>query len=184
MFTLLNHWFGILDDLANEESKYRSYLEQAWRQDTSGSVSLFAEGLIQSVFRSIVDDLPLNKVETVLWDAAKKEFPEDYVGKVTGMSQEDVRRRWSWFRQEFFNLAKERIGEQRAALAWRGIDDTFAASFSDHRPRPDRDQDASPYTLQFNQSIASLNARLRARITEATEARRALATPSLLSECR
>jgi hypothetical protein len=167
VFTLLDHCFGLLDDLGAEESAFRPYLEHAWRQDTTGSVSLLAPGLVRSVFRAIVNDLPLDEIQSNLWQGAKARFPDDYTGRIVAMSEEDVKERWDWLGDAFLREAEPRIGEQRASVARRAIDDTFAASFAEHKPWPSRDQDAAPYTFPFNKTITALNGRLRARICEA-----------------
>ena len=161
IFTLLDHCFGILDDLGADESDFRTYLERAWRQDTTGATYLHSPGLMKSVFRNIIDDLPLKALQSDLWAKAKDRFPEDYRGQPFTMYEEGTIERWSWFREAFVAAAGQRLGEQRAVVAWRAIDDTFAASFSDRKPRPSRDHDATPYTFPFNSTITALNCRLR-----------------------
>jgi hypothetical protein len=164
IFTLIDHCFGILEDLGAEESVFRVYLERAWQQDTTGAMFQFAPGLVRSVFKEINEALPLDEAQAVLWESAKGRFPDDYNGVPFVDHEAGTRDRWLWFREEFLSSASRRLDEQRAAVAWRAIDDTFAASFVDHKPRPGRDRDAAPYTFPFNATIARLNTHLRERI--------------------
>jgi hypothetical protein len=46
IFTLIDHCFGILEDLGAEESRFRAYLERAWQQDTTGAMFGCAPGLV------------------------------------------------------------------------------------------------------------------------------------------
>jgi hypothetical protein len=126
--------------------------------------------LVRSVFRDIAAKLPLEDLQSVLWAKATDRFPEDYKGQAFGLHEEGTKERWDWFREAFLAEASERLDEQSAAVAWRAIDNTFAASFSVHKPRPDRDVDAAPYTFAFNSTISALNLRLREMICASVQA--------------
>ncbi len=67
--------------------------------------------------------------------------------------------------RDFLKLALKSDAE-RAHLAWNAIDAVFVAAFSTEKPRPSRDQDATPYTLPFNVTLQALNLQLRHRIME------------------
>jgi hypothetical protein len=161
IFTLIDHCFDILDDLGEEKSRFRSYLEKAWQQDTTGMQIQFAPGILQATFRGISEELPTEKGYSRIWHAAKAKFPSDYRGESFSLGEIQVKERWDWLRDSFQSMARETLGEQRSVLAWRAIDDTFAASFSEHAPRPARDQDATPFTFPFNSTVGALNIRLR-----------------------
>jgi hypothetical protein len=87
--------------------------------------------------------------------------PDDYTGNVRDLKHTDASDRWRWFGETFVQEAKKSVDEQRAQLAWRAIDDAFAASFPDRKPMASRDLDAAPYTLPFNETIQAFNVRLR-----------------------
>lgn len=164
IFTVIAHCLKILEELGAGKSTYRPYLERAWQRDTTGARFLFVPGLVQSVFQKIVRDLQLEGLQQALWHKAKVRFPEDYDGKPIPPNEQGVKERWDWFRDAFIKEARQRLDEQRAALAWRAINDTFAASFPDHKPHSGRDQDDTPYTFPFNPTVCELNLRLRQKI--------------------
>jgi hypothetical protein len=97
---------------------------------------------------------------------ARARFPDDYTGNIKAIGPDGVTERWRWFGETFLEEAKKRIDEKRAGTAWRAIDDGFAASFPDRKPRARRDLDAAPYIIPFNKTIQAFNIRLRQRIAE------------------
>lgn len=168
IFTLIEHCLSILEDLGADDSSFRPYLEQAWGRDTTGQQFRFQPGLVQSVFQGILNDFPFDELYASLWDKAKDAFHDDYEGRRFAAPEEGTKERWEWLQETFLKEAGKRLDEQRAVLAWRAIDDTFALTVFDNRPRPSRDHDAAAYTFPFNQTIAELNARLREKICTLT----------------
>ena len=168
IFTLIEHCLSILEDLGADDSSFRPYLEQAWGRDPTGQTFRFQPGLVQSVFRRILNDFPFDELYAALWDKAKDAFHDDYEGRRFAAPEEGTKERWEWLQETFLKEAGKRLGEPRAVLAWRAIDDTFAMTVFDNRPRPSRDHDAAAYTFPFNQTIAELNVRLRKKICALT----------------
>ncbi len=99
VFTLLDHIFRIIEDLGKQQSVFRPVLEQAWSENTSGEKFAHEQGLQERIFKSIADQLSLVSLKKRMWGLAKEEFPADYAGTLTGMEDEDVRRRWDWIRE-------------------------------------------------------------------------------------
>jgi hypothetical protein len=166
IFMIIDHCFGLLEDLGKDQSLYRHYLERAWSRDTNGREFAFAPNILQDCFAKIAADLPIKEFRDLVWGMARDTFPDDYAGAPIG--QEDVTKRWRWFGETFLEEAKKRIDERRAGFAWRAIDDGFAASFPDRKPKASRDLDATPYIIPFNATIQAFNTRLLQRIAEST----------------
>jgi hypothetical protein len=80
LFTLLDHAFSILNDLGQNQSDFRPYLERAWQADTSGQVYPFVPGEVEDTFKSIANDLSLKKCKKQLVTLARARFPNDYMG--------------------------------------------------------------------------------------------------------
>jgi hypothetical protein len=161
VFTLLDHLFGFLAEMATQESKFLPYLQQAWSQDTTGLVVEFAPDVLKGAFQAFTSELNSEDLRGVLHEEARTCFPMDYEGKLTSISEEELSIRIGWIRDAFIRQAVARVGEQKAWTLWRAFDDAWAASASEIRPRPTRDHDYAPYTLPYNRSISALNRRLR-----------------------
>jgi hypothetical protein len=165
LFTLLDHAFSILDDLGQNRSDFRQYLERAWQADTSRHVYLFAPGLLQDTFKGIANELSLKKCKKQLVALARTRFPDDYKGVF--LDREDyVEERMVWMRSAFVEHAAPVLGESRAWMAWNAIQAASTAAFVVKIPRAGRDQDATPYTFPFNPTLQRLNKRLRERILQ------------------
>jgi hypothetical protein len=161
IFMILDHCLGVLQDLSKDKSEFRPHLIRAWSQITQGQAFAFKTGVIQQLFRGIVTRLPFNAFRDLLWEMAKRRFPSEYVGDVAALVTAGAEERWLWLREAFVTEASKRIGEQDAWTAWNAIDTTFAASFQERKPKAQRDLDATPYTLPFNDTICAFNRRLR-----------------------
>lgn len=166
IFMIIDHCFELLEDLGKDQSHYRRYLERAWSRDTEGTEVVFAPGVTQRCFAGIAADLPIKELRDRIWEMARARFPDDYTGNIQAIGPDGVTERWRWFGETFLDEAKKRIDEKRAGTAWRAIDDGFAASFPDRKPRARRDLDAAPYIIPFNKTIQAFNIRLRQRIAE------------------
>lgn len=164
IFTLIEHCLSILEDLGAENSKFRPYLNRAWNRDRAGQAFVFPSDVVRSVFQGITNDLKIVQLHEALWAKAKTDFHDDYRGQPFAPTEENATKRWEWLQKAFLDEARTRLDEQRAVLAWKAIDDAFAMTVFEHRPRPGRDHDAAAYTFRFNPTIAALNERLREKI--------------------
>ena len=73
VFTLIDHFFVLLEDLGSPRSIYRPYLEAAWKQDTSGQEFRWSDGLLESTFRTLVDRLSSSKLKSKISFKARAE---------------------------------------------------------------------------------------------------------------
>lgn len=163
IFNLLDHIFDILEELGSSDSKFRAYLEAAWRHDTSGMEVVISPGLTQKVFSKINIELNAIDAQETLWQLARTRYAAEYEGEAIAGHDEDVKERWFWLRDKFLSVTRHKLG-QRADLAWNAIDCTFAASFRHFVPQRKRDDSWACYVIPFNDAIAAFNKRLRERL--------------------
>lgn len=118
IFTLLDHLFVIIDDLASEQSYHRNRLEHIWTQNTAGDHFVMAPGLTQSTFQKINATLECSKVKAMIEASARTEFPSDYAGKLLLGGDEDafVMQRWDWLRTSFIASANETMQANLARI--------------------------------------------------------------------
>lgn len=162
IFTLIDHIFDIVKDLASEKSIFRGPLENAWARDVSGQEFVIEPGITRSVFKGINASLEKYDIRNIMEVAAKSEFEKDYSGKILPISntEEFVKDRWNWLQNTFVREVEQKTSSGIAWTAFNAFACVFEVSLDDHQPRPNRDHSASPYFLPYNLSILSLNRRL------------------------
>ncbi|MBY5549107.1 hypothetical protein HFO61_20235 [Rhizobium leguminosarum] len=167
VFTLLDHFFAILDDLGSPRSRFRPYLELAWCTDTSGRPSTFAPGFLEASFRNYAKVLRSPTFKVDMWKRAIERFEKDYSGEIEWFGSEGAKERIDWIRDAFLEWGFAHVDDHRIAhLVWNAIDAVFVTSYPFEKPRPSRDQDATPYTMDYNVNLQALNRHLRKRILE------------------
>jgi hypothetical protein len=167
VFTLLDHFFEILDDLGSSRSRYRPYLELAWGTDTSGRQSAFAPGFLEASFRNYARILRSPAFKADMWKRAIERFEKDYSGEIEWFGSEGARERMDWIRDTFLEWSLAHVDDHRIAhLVWNAIDAVFVTAYPFEKPRPSWDQDATPYVKDYNVNLQALNLHLRKRILE------------------
>ncbi|MDX0457584.1 hypothetical protein GOD71_30605 [Sinorhizobium medicae] len=167
VFTLLDHFFEIMEDLGSRRSRFRPFLELAWRTDTSGSQLAFPTDFLEASFRKYAKLLQSAAFKAHMWKGAIDRFEKDYSGEIQWIGSGGVKERIDWIHHEFLEWALAHVNDHRIAhLVWNAIDAVFVTAFPFEKPRPSRDQDATPYTIDFNVNLKALNRHLRQRIVE------------------
>jgi hypothetical protein len=169
VFTGIEYIGAILEDLAQDNSKYRSYLETAWTQDVGGQTSAFAPGVLNEACKEYVATLDL-KVFLIDWTRrAQEAFQDDYKDRHSNTERIDVRQRAKWLRESFVELAQMRLGPERAECLAKAVFCILDASFMDIEPRSSRDTPADHYLLPYHPIVRQLNERIVSRVIEAAE---------------
>lgn len=164
VFTLIDHFWAILEDLGRPESKYLHHLETCWSKDTSGKSYLFEPGITTSVFATINYTLSVHDMCGTMHDLARERFPMDYVGDVPEMSDDLVDIRYEWIRDTFKVQANGYLVERRVNVAWNAIVAVFTATSHIIPLAASRDRSYASYTLPFSSTMSQLNVRLLERL--------------------
>lgn len=157
IFMLLDHYFKMIESMAEAESDFRRFLEVAWSQNERGQQFAFKPDLLRGFFQRVIRDLPLAPFKQRLRELAKARFPQDYSGKLRHLDWKGALERYEWLRNTLLLEATNVIGEGRAGCLNNAVDTVFSASFFEHAPKASRDLDATLYTLPFNDTIRSFN---------------------------
>jgi hypothetical protein len=176
LFTLIDHAFEVLADLAADESWSRPILEKVWQRDTLGMDYQVAPQLLQKGFREMNNRLSLGELRECLHERACEAFHQDYVGTVSDMSTADSAARMQWLEGAFVGEACKQISREEAQCVWNAIWAVTAPSvhIPGRRPQPRPDRDDSSYIIPYNPAITALNQRLVQRVVRAVSDLRGL----------
>lgn len=164
IFTLIDHLFDTLKDLAKPTSKLAKYLVAAWSQNTSGESYTFAAGIREQIFSKLTDKVGVEELRIALATRGRDVYPADFTGEIDSIEEGEVKQRWNWFRTTFLELAEAKLRPEEAYVLWRAFEDTFAASHRKVRPRPSRDHAYAAYALRYNDTVRSFHEHLVRRI--------------------
>lgn len=164
IFTMIDHLFDTLEDLAKPTSKLAKYLIASWRQNTAGESYAFAAGIREKVFSELVNKVGADELRISLATRGRDVYPADFTGEVVSIEEGEVKQRWDWLRTTFQELAEAKLRPEEACVLWRAFGDTFAASHRKKRPRPSRDHAYAAYALRYNDTVRSFHEHLVRRI--------------------
>ncbi|WP_294252516.1 hypothetical protein [uncultured Sphingomonas sp.] len=149
LFYMIDRFEAISKELGRAgHSEARDFLHKhIWSEDVNGAQWMVLPHVAEEMHRRIINSLPSDFFAKIR-DSAKRNFPDDYLGRAVTIAE--LRTRSDWLAFCIRDAALEYIGSEDANFLNRAVNNLSQAGYTAGLDAPPRDHDYGLYTVPLS----------------------------------